>query len=61
MMQQTFENTNSNIIESMDQAFGDHGFYGLEYVLDEWLEIKPPTSYKNQNQIESFKFWDFRD
>jgi len=59
MMQQNSENTDNNIIESMDQAFGDHGFYGLEYVLDEWLEKTPPIIY--QNQIESFNFCDFRD
>ncbi|MDD2725059.1 MAG: hypothetical protein PHH59_13690 [Methylovulum sp.] len=59
MMQQNSENTGNNIIESMDQAFGHHGFYGLEYVLDEWLEKKPPIIY--QNPIESFHLWDFRD
>ncbi|WP_019866643.1 hypothetical protein [Methylovulum miyakonense] len=59
MTLQNSANTDTNIIESMDQAFGNHGFYGLEYVLDEWLEKTPPPSY--QNKMDSFGFWDFRD
>ncbi|MDD5274020.1 MAG: hypothetical protein PHU14_15045 [Methylovulum sp.] len=51
--------TNTNIIESIGQAFGDHVFYGLEYILDEWFEKTPAPGY--QNKIESFGFWDFRD
>lgn len=59
MTLQNADTTHNNIIESMNQAFGDHEFYGLEYVLDEWLENTPAPGY--QNKIESFGFWDFRD
>ena len=56
---QDSQTANNNIIDSMDQAFDHHGFYGLEYVLDEWLVQAPPPAY--QNKIDSFCFWDFRD
>ena len=60
MIRQTSENSHSNnILEAMNQAFGNHEFYGLEYVLDEWLEKTPPADH--QNKIESLYFWDFRD
>lgn len=57
MTAQNFDH--GNIIESMDQAFGNCGFYGLEYVLDEWVEPAPPLG--PQNIIDAFGFWDCRD
>ena len=59
MTLQNPQNNECNIIESMNQAFDNQEFYGLEYVLDEWLEKTPALGY--QNKIESFGFWDFRD
>jgi len=60
MIRQTSDNSHSNnIIEAMNQAFGNHAFYGLEYVLDEWLEKTP--SFEHQNKLDSLCFLDFRD
>lgn len=41
MTQDTANATPGNIIDSIEQAFGQHGFYGLEYVLDEWQQNPP--------------------
>jgi hypothetical protein len=59
MTQQNLGQSDGNIIESMDQAFDNHGFYGLEYVLDEWVTKGTPPN--DTNRIDSFSFWDFRD
>ncbi len=55
------QNTNraySDIIESMNQAFDNGSFYGLEYVLDEWAE-KAPVISANQDPVDWFGFRDF--
>jgi hypothetical protein len=47
----------SNIIESMNQAFDNGNFYGLEYVLDELVSEKPASA--NQNTIDWFGATDY--
>lgn len=58
MNNQNPDTNNANIIESMNEAFNNGSFYGLEYVLDEWV-VKTPTPV-NQHQIDWFGFWDLR-
>lgn len=45
-----------NIIESMNRAFDNGSFYGLEYVLDE-LDVQKSIP-KTQNPVDWFGFWD---
>ncbi len=45
-----------NIVESMNKAFDNRSFYGLEYVLDE-LEGKK-TIQKAPYPVDWFGFWD---
>lgn len=59
MAQKYSEQGTGNIVDSMNQAFDNHAFYGLEYVLDEWLENTPPPAF--QNRVDSLDFLDFRD
>lgn len=64
MTQQHSDNPNAgnfggDMIEPMNQAFGEHVFYGLEYVLDEWQEQARPLAYRNN--VGPFGFWDGRD
>jgi len=59
MINQNHDTNDSNIIECMNQAFDNGNFYGLEYVLDEWMS-KTPVSV-NQSQLDWFGFLDFRD
>lgn len=56
MASQNSDVQNSNIIESMNKAFDNGNFYGLEYVLDE-LDVKMPPP-KKQNAVDWFGFWD---
>lgn len=58
MISKNTDTPDSNIIESMNQAFDNGSFYGLEYVLDEWVE-KTPASSANQNTVDWFGFSDF--
>jgi hypothetical protein len=50
-------NTLSNIIEPMNQAFDDGNFYGLEYVLDELVKVKPALA--DENTIDWFGATDY--
>lgn len=59
MINQNYDTNGGNIIESMNQAFDNGSFYGLEYVLDEWVSKTPAPI--NQHQVDWFGFWDFRD
>lgn len=47
----------SNLIESMNQAFDNGKFYGMEYVLDELDSEKPAPA--NQNTIDWFGATDY--
>jgi hypothetical protein len=49
--------TNSDIIESMNQAFDNGNSYGLEYVLDEWVNKKPTPA--NQDTVDWFGDTDY--
>jgi hypothetical protein len=54
----TAQNTGVNdndIIESMSEAFDNGSFYGLEYVLDEWIAQTPAAA-----PVDWFGSWDFR-
>jgi len=53
----------NNFIESMNKAFGNSSFYGLEYVLDE-LEEKKSVSQKKLRKkpaVDWYGFWDKYD
>ena len=51
------DTNNTNFIESMNQAFDNGNFYGLEYVLDELVaKTQIPA---NTNTIDWFGFFDF--
>ena len=56
MASQNSDAQSNNIIESMNKAFDNGSFYGLEYVLDE-LDVKKPLP-KKQNVVDWFGFWD---
>jgi hypothetical protein len=47
MANQNSDAQDTNIIESMNQAFDNGNSYGLEYVLDELVSEKPKTANKN--------------
>ena len=47
----------SNIVAPMNQAFDDGNFYGLEYVLDELVSVKPTP--QNQNTVDWFGTTDY--
>lgn len=49
--------TNSDIIESMNQAFDNGIFYGLEYILDELVREKPVSA--NKNTVDWFGTTDY--
>ena len=54
------QNSNANycnIIKSMNQAFDNENFYGLEYVLDVLVSEKPAPA--NQNTIDWFGATDY--
>ncbi|MDO9105873.1 MAG: hypothetical protein Q7U57_13045 [Methylovulum sp.] len=57
MLNQNSDAQHSNIIESINQAFGTGSFYGLEYVLDE-LAREQPLPLK-QNTVDWFGATDF--
>lgn len=59
MVNQIRDANDCDIIESMNEAFDNGNFYGLEYVLDEWL-VKSPAS-ANQNTVEWLDFVDIID
>ena len=44
-------------IEPMNQAFDDGNFYGLEYVLDELVKVKP--MHASENAIDWFGATDY--
>jgi len=50
----------ANIIDSMDKAFGNGSFYGLEYVLDELEDKKSmsPKKLQKKQTIDWYGFWD---
>ncbi len=49
--------TNSDIVTSMNEAFDNGNSYGLEYVLDELVIIKPTPTY--QNTVDWFGATDY--
>ena len=49
--------TNSDLIASMNQAFDNGIFYGLEYILDELVSEKPMPA--NQNTVDWFGTTDY--
>jgi hypothetical protein len=50
--------TQSDIVESMNEAFDNGNFYGLEYILDE-LVTKKPTAPANENKVDWFGATDY--
>lgn len=56
MVSQNIGVQGGNIIESMNQAFDNGSFYGLEYVLDEL--IAETSVAKKDSTIDWFGFWD---
>jgi len=57
MVNQNSNAQDSNIIESMNQAFDNGNSYGLEYVLDELVSEKPTPA--NQNTVDWFGATDY--
>jgi hypothetical protein len=57
MVNQNCDAQYCNIIESMNQAFDNGNFYGMEYVLDELVGEKPASA--NQNTIDWFGATDY--
>ena len=49
--------TQSDIVASMNQAFDNGNFYGLEYVLDELISEKPTPA--NLNTVDWFGATDY--
>lgn len=47
----------SDIVAPMNQAFDDGNFYGLEYVLDELVNVKPKPD--NENTVDWFGATDY--
>jgi hypothetical protein len=50
-------NIHRDIVEPMHQAFDNGNFYGLEYVLDELVSVKPRPA--NQNTVDWFGTTDY--
>jgi hypothetical protein len=57
MNNQNSNDTNSDIVSPMNQAFDNGNFYGLEYVLDELIKKKPAP--ENQNAVDWFGTTDY--
>ncbi|MDD1626413.1 MAG: hypothetical protein LUQ26_02920 [Methylococcaceae bacterium] len=57
MVNQNSNAQDSNIIESMNQAFDNGNSYGLEYVLDELVSEKPTPA--NKNTVDWFGATDY--
>ncbi|MFA5922990.1 MAG: hypothetical protein WC856_17160 [Methylococcaceae bacterium] len=57
MVNQNSNAQDSNIIESMNQAFDNGNSYGLEYVLDELVSEKPTPAI--QNTVDWFGATDY--
>ena len=57
MVSQSADVQGGNIIDSMNQAFNNGSFYGLEYVLDELVDAVPAVP--KQSAVDWFGFWDF--
>jgi hypothetical protein len=57
MINQDSDIYNSNIIDPMNKAFDNGNFYGLEYVLDELVRIKPRPD--NQITVDWFGAADY--
>ena len=57
MVNQNSNAQDSNIIESMNQAFDNGNSYGLEYVLDELVSDNPIPA--NQDTIDWFGDTDY--
>ena len=49
--------SHDDIVETLNQAFDNGNFYGLEYVLDELIIIKPTPA--NQNKVDWFGASDY--
>lgn len=49
--------TLNDIVAPMNQAFDDGNFYGLEYVLDELVGVKPAP--ESQNTVDWFGATDY--
>ena len=49
--------THSDIVAPMNQAFDNGNFYGLEYVLDELVIVKPTPG--SQNKVDWFGATDY--
>ena len=49
--------TLNDIVAPMNQAFDDGNFYGLEYVLDELVGVKPTSA--TQNTVDWFGATDY--
>jgi hypothetical protein len=47
----------NNIVDSMNKAFDNGNFYGLEYVLDELVRVKPRPD--NQITVDWFGAADY--
>lgn len=58
MIEQIPDTNHSDILESMNQAFDNGSFYGLEYVLDEWA-VNTLASTTNQSTVDWYGFLDF--
>ncbi len=60
MANQNSDAQDTNIIESMNQAFDNGNSYGLEYVLDELVSEKPkPANKNNKNTVDWFGDTDY--
>ena len=57
MVNQNSNAQDSNIIESMNQAFDNGNSYGLEYVLDELVDEKPKPA--EQDTVDWFGATDY--
>ncbi|MDD1638299.1 MAG: hypothetical protein LUQ56_09245 [Methylococcaceae bacterium] len=57
MVNQNSNAQDSNIIESMNQAFDNGNSYGLEYVLDEL--VSENSTPANQNTVDWFGATDY--
>jgi hypothetical protein len=57
MVNQDSDINNGNIVDPMNKAFDNGNFYGLEYVLDELVRIKPRPD--NQITVDWFGAADY--
>ena len=57
MNNQNSDDTNSDIVAPMNQAFENGNFYGLEYVLDELIKKRPAP--ENKQAVDWFGATDY--